>query len=77
MQVKASFSHDRDTNQIEKDIADAYERINSQRRLLLKFLRYRQFKNAARAHELLETQKSALIALRARRRTTLVELQEF
>ena len=77
MQVRASFSHDKDTNQIEKDIADAYERINFQRRLLLKFLRSRQFKKAVRAHELLETQKSALDALRVRRRTTLVELQEF
>jgi hypothetical protein len=70
MQAITSSRHDSDTKQIEKDIADANERINSQRRLLLKFLRCRQFKEAARIYDLLETQKDALDALRARRQST-------
>jgi hypothetical protein len=69
MQAIPSSSHDSDTKQIEKDIADANERLNSQRRLLLTFLRYRQFKEAAQIYDLLETQKDAPDARRARRRS--------
>jgi hypothetical protein len=53
----------------DKEIAATYEYINSQRRLLLKLLRERRFKEAVRAHELLKAQKGTLDALRARRRT--------
>jgi hypothetical protein len=60
----------------EPEVATTYEHINAQRRLLLKLLRERRFKEAVGAHELLKTQQSTLDALRARRRTILVELQE-
>lgn len=53
----------------DKEIAAAYKHVNSQRRLLLKLLGERRFKEAVRAHQLLNAQKGALDALRARRRT--------
>lgn len=53
----------------DKEIAAAYKHVNAQRRLLLKLLRERRFKEAVRAHELLNAQKGTLDALRARRRT--------
>ncbi len=53
----------------DKEIAAAYKHVNSQRRLLLKLLGERRFKEAVRAHQLLNAQKGTLDALRARRRT--------
>ncbi len=52
----------------DKEIAAAYKHVNSQRRLLLKLLGERRFKEAVRAHQLLNAQKGTLDALRARRR---------
>jgi len=65
-----------DLARADKDVATAYEHIDAQRRLLLKLLRERRFKEAAGAHALLKTQQSTLDALRVRRRTILVEIRE-